>query len=122
MGQKTHPIGLRVGFWQRKWNNTWYSSSNEYSKLFFAQHQTDEMLRNFFYSYTITKKMFTNRALLVSTRFIKSNIAAGFLFIFFYKIRPKKMRRIRKLKKKIQQKIWKVNKKIFTKKYNFKSS
>ena len=111
MGQKTHPIGLRVGLWQRKWNNTWYTSGTNYSKIFFAQNRVNEMFRNFFYSYNITKKMFTNRALLVNTKFIKANVSFGFLFIFFYKIRPKKIRRVHKVWKK---KLWK---RIITKKY-----
>ena len=100
MGQKTHPIGLRVGLWQRRWNNTWYTTQNEYSKLFFAHHRVDMMLKNFFYSYSMTKKMFANRALLVNSRFIKSNINLGFLFIFFYKLRAKKIRRLKKKKTK----------------------
>ena len=100
MGQKTHPIGLRVGLWQRRWNNTWYTTQNEYSKLFFAHHRVDVMLKNFFYSYSMTKKMFANRALLVNSRFIKSNINLGFLFIFFYKLRAKKIRRLKKKKAK----------------------
>jgi len=111
MGQKTNPIGLRVGL-QRKWNNTWYSSGNDYNKLFFSYNRTNEMLQNFFYSYSMTKKMFTNRALLVNTKFIKSNVNFGFLFIFFYKLRPKKIRRVRKLKK-IYKKFIFSRKKIF---------
>ena len=59
--------------------------------------------------------MFTNRALLVNTKFIKSNINFGFLFIFFYKLRPKKIRRVRKLKKKFPKYIQKNKKKYNTK-------
>ncbi len=32
MGQKTHPIGLRVGI-NRKWTSTWYSFNNEKSSI-----------------------------------------------------------------------------------------
>ena len=117
MGQKTHPIGLRVGLWQRKWNNSWYTSTTNYSKTFFSQHRVNEMLRNFFYSYNLTKKMFTNRALLVNTRFIKSNMTSGFLFILFYKLRAKRVRRVRKINKLYFKKAIK-QKKIFKKKYN----
>lgn len=44
--------------------------------------------------------MFANRALLVNSRFIKSNINLGFLFIFFYKLRAKKIRRLKNKKAK----------------------
>ena len=115
MGQKTHPIGLRVGLWQRKWNNTWYASNTSYNKIFFAQHRTNEMLQNFFYSYNMTKKMFTDRALLINTRFIKSNITLGFLFIFFYKFRAKRVRRIKKAKKTFKKKYF-IKKKRYKKK------
>ena len=103
MGQKTHPIGLRVGLWQRKWNNTWFTSENSYSKLFFSHQNVNSMLSNFFYSYKLTKKMFTNRALLINSKFIKANITFGFLFIFFYKLRPKRIRRVSKLIKKLKK-------------------
>lgn len=119
MGQKTHPIGLRVGLWQRKWNNTWYASNTSYNKIFFAQHRTNEMLQNFFYSYNMTKKMFTDRALLINTRFIKSNITLGFLFIFFYKFRAKRVRRIKKAKKTFKKKYF-IKKKRYKKK-NYKN-
>jgi len=120
VGQKTNPTGLRVGLWQRKWNNSWFVANMGYSKIFFAHHRTEVMLRNFFNSYNMTKKMFTKRALVVNTKFIKSNISFGFLFIFFYKLRAKKIRRVRKLKKRFKKKLF-TKKKILKKKINVTS-
>ena len=77
------------------------------------------MLQNFFYSYNMTKRMFTERALLVNTRFIKSNISLGFLFIFFYKFRSKRVRRIKKVKKRFKR-IYFIKKKRYKKK-NYKN-
>ena len=87
MAQKTHPIGLRVGLWQRKWNNTWYASNNSYKKIFFSHYHVDQFLHNFFTYYSYTKKSRIKRVLLVNTRFIKTTFNLGFLFVFFYKLR-----------------------------------
>lgn len=96
MGQKTHPVGLRVGLWQRKWNNTWYSASNVYKKTFFSHYFVDKFLKNFLKYYLYTKKAHIEQALLVNTRFIKTKFNLGYLFIFFYKLRTT----IKKKKKK----------------------
>lgn len=115
MGQKTHPIGLRVGLWQRKWNNTWYINNNVYKKLFFSHYYIDQLLQNFFTYYNYTKRSKIERALLVNTRFIKTNFNLGFLFVFFYKLRTTtKKKKIKKLKhkgfRKFSNKKFNINK------------
>ena len=107
MGQKTNPIGLRVGLWQRKWNNTWYTSTAKVTNLFFSQQKLTEILRNFFYSYSLTKKKQISRALLVNTKLIKSSINVGYWFIFFYKLRKIQLKRMRRLKKRKIKVLWK---------------
>jgi hypothetical protein len=121
MGQKTHPIGLRVGLWQRRWNNTWYINNNVYKKLFFSHYYVDQLLQNFFTYYNYTKRAKIERALLINTRFIKTNFNLGFLFVFFYKLRT-----TTKKKKKLKYKTFKwFNNKKFTNnkfKHNIKSN
>lgn len=42
MGQKTNPIGFRVGY-NKSWGSMWYSNSNSYSRILYQ----DYLIRNF---------------------------------------------------------------------------
>ncbi|MCP4002394.1 MAG: 30S ribosomal protein S3 [Gammaproteobacteria bacterium] len=44
MGQKVHPIGIRLGI-TRDWTSTWYADSKQYSKYVFEDFQVRAFLR-----------------------------------------------------------------------------
>lgn len=113
MGQKTHPIGLRVGI-HRKWNESWHAEGLEYKTLFFAQHYVEEVLKYFFYFYNYTKTAVTKRVFLMNAKFIKPGNFELYIFGFFYKLRSrrrlfqgKQLRKTRKFtdKKNLAQKL-----------------
>jgi hypothetical protein len=54
MGQKVHPIGLRL-IKQLKWDNEWYAKNHRISsKLFYQSYQ----LKHFLLSYLFNKEIF----------------------------------------------------------------
>lgn len=89
MGQKTHPIGLRVGI-HRKWNTTWFSEGSAYKSSFFAQYQVEQFFKSFFYFYSSTKNSWTKRVWLVDLKWFRSGLSQMYIFIFFYKFRTRK--------------------------------
>lgn len=111
MGQKTHPIGLRVGI-HRKWVSSWYgfndtvrigSSIKESSRIenvinsrggyFVSGRQS--FLENLFLRYTYTKLSTTRRFFPVDFRLFKS--VGGHIHGFFIYIKLRK--KIKKGKK-----------------------
>jgi hypothetical protein len=99
MGQKVHPIGLRVGIY-RKWCNTWYTNNNEYKNFFFNQNKVEDFIKAFFHSYAYTKVSFIKNVNLVDIKFFKSGLRHIYVFVFFYKFRVKKRKVISKYLKK----------------------
>ncbi len=89
MGQKIHPVGLRVGL-HRKWTNTWVSFSKEYTPSFNYQLQVEKMLKCFFYYYKFTKINTTKKVFLVDAKIYKNGPRQIFLFVFFYKMISKR--------------------------------
>lgn len=111
MGQKTHPIGLRIGI-HRKWNTTWFAEGENYKTSFFAQNQVEQFFKSFFYFYSSTKSSWTKRVWLVDLKWFRSGLYQLYIFIFFYKFRTKK----RKPKIKFRITHW-----IFKKKFDLKN-
>ncbi len=98
MGQKIHPNGLRVGI-NRKWNSSWFETTNNWKNLFFYQKQIEDFFKAFFYLYPYTKKSTTKRVLLVDLKLFKYNSRTLFIFVFFYKFRTKRRKETLKLRK-----------------------
>jgi hypothetical protein len=99
MGQKTHPIGLRVGIY-RKWNTTWFVEKNNYKSEFFTQIQVEQFFKYFFYFYSYTKISKTKRVWLVDLKWYRLGMLQIYIFIFFYKFRFTREDTSRKSKKK----------------------
>lgn len=89
MGQKIHPIGLRVGI-HRKWNQTWFNEKLEAKTLFFHQKNLEFFFKAYFQRFPYTKMSTTKKLLLVDLRFFKQGAKTLYLFIFFYKLRTKR--------------------------------
>jgi len=100
MGQKTHPIGLRVGIY-RKWNTTWFVEKNNYKSEFFTQIQVEQFFKYFFYFYSYTKISKTKRVWLVDLKWYRLGMLQIYIFIFFYKFRFTREDTSRKSKKNI---------------------
>lgn len=115
MGQKTHPIGLRVGIY-RKWNTTWFAEKNIYKSSFFAQIQVEQFFKHFFYFYSYTKISKTKKVWLVDLKWYRLGTLQVYIFIFFYKFRPLRGFVVRKVKKKISNKLLTNNLRVKNKK------
>jgi hypothetical protein len=88
MGQKTHPIGLRIGI-HRKWNFTWYTIDKLYKNFFFQQNQIETFFKTIFHFYTYTKISRIKKILLVDLKFFRYGIEELAIFVFFYKFRKR---------------------------------
>lgn len=119
MGQKTHPIGLRIGIY-RKWNTTWFAEKNDYKTSFFAQLQVEQFFKFFFYFYSYTKISKTKRVWLVDLKWYRLGVLQVYIFIFFYKFRTVRGHFVRKLKKKFKRKFLAGNFKSKIKKKPYK--
>ncbi len=103
MGQKTHPIGLRVGFY-RKWVSSWYGSSknkNNYesslsNQTFLSQgiissrggaylSGREDIVENLIKRYSVTKFSNSRRILPVDFRFFKGFAGHTFGFLIYTK-------------------------------------
>ena len=99
MGQKTHPIGLRVGVY-RKWSSSWYGNIKE-----IASNQTfgiiasrggaylsgiEDMLTHMFKRYSVTKFTKTPRILLIDFRLFKGFGGHTYGFIIYTKLLSRK--------------------------------
>ncbi len=104
MGQKTHPIGLRVGI-QRKWISSWYGSlkeSNSFVQLSNKQsYRTqgaiysrggnfvfgrEDFVENFLSRYPFTKLSGSRRLLPVDFRLFKGYAGHRYGFIIYTKL------------------------------------
>lgn len=97
MGQKTHPHGLRVGI-HRKWNSSWYGVETEGKVLYFYQKSVEEFFKVWMSLQTYTKISKIKRTLLVDLKMFKQGTHQFFIFVFFYKLRTKRRRKIKKKK------------------------
>ena len=99
MGQKTHPIGLRVGIY-RKWASSWYGNTKET-----GSHQTfgiiaprggtylsgmEDLLTQMFKRYSVTKFTKTPRILLVDFRLFKGFGGHTYGFMIYTKLLGRK--------------------------------
>lgn len=100
MGQKIHPIGLRVGI-HRKWNQTWFNQNLEAKNLFFQQKNLEYFFKAFFQQFPYTKISTTKKLLVVDLKFFKHGTKTLYLFIFFYKLRTKRRKNISLINSKI---------------------
>jgi hypothetical protein len=89
MGQKIHPIGLRIGI-HRKWNQTWFAPQKEAKTLFFQQKNIENFFKAFFQKFAYTKLSMTKKLLVVDLKFFKYYTNSLYLFVFFYKLRTKR--------------------------------
>ena len=89
MGQKIHPIGLRVGI-HRKWNQTWFNEKLEAKTLFFHQKNLEFFFKAYFQRFPYTKMSTTKKLLVVDLKFYKQGAKTLYLFVFFYKLRTKR--------------------------------
>lgn len=89
MGQKIHPIGLRVGI-HRKWNQIWFNEKLEAKTMFFHQRNLEYFFKAFFQKFPYTKMSTTKKLLIVDLKFYKQSAKTLYLFIFFYKLRTKR--------------------------------
>lgn len=122
MGQKIHPIGLRLGY-SRKWKSNWFFDSKNYPLFLHLNFNIENFFKGFLYYYP-------KKTLLINSQIIKLPSNKLFIFIFFYRLRKKRIKkkyiRFWKIKK------WKNNlkKKLIDKKkaflneniYNFKNN
>ncbi len=114
MGQKTHPIGLRVGI-HRKWNFTWYATDKSYKKQFFQQNQIETFFKTIFHFYPYTKVSRIKKVLLIDLKFFRYGIEEFAVFIFFYKFRKRHQKKNNFFQKKEKTSGWSSNIKIKTK-------
>jgi hypothetical protein len=110
MGQKTHPIGLRVGYY-RKWTSSWYGNLKEkstYDKSLTNQtYQTqgviasrggtyysglEEIAINRFKRYSFTKFSNTTQLIPIDFRFFKGIGGHIYGFILYIKIVPRRLK------------------------------
>ena len=82
MGQKVHPIGLRLGI-HRKWKSSWYFDSNNYTKFLHMNLDIEKFFKGLLYYYPI-------KTLLMNCQIIKLPSNHLYIFIFFYRLRRKK--------------------------------
>ena len=45
MGQKVHPIGIRLGI-TKEWSSKWYADSRNYPEYVYQDHRVRELLRS----------------------------------------------------------------------------
>lgn len=81
MGQKVHPIGLRLGR-NRKWNSTWFLSNQDYTKFLHLSFSLEKFLEGVLH-YSPRK------ALLVNFKIINYSLEKLYIFVFFYRYRRK---------------------------------
>lgn len=95
MGQKTHPIGLRVGI-SRKWSSTWYGNFKENT----SNHTfgvigvrggaylsgREDLLTHIFKRYSVTKFTKTSRILIVDFRLFKGFGGHMYGFMIYTKL------------------------------------
>ncbi len=85
MGQKTHPNGMRVGFY-RKWKCSWYGVGSEGKNLFFQQRLVEQIFKIWMSLYLYTKITLIKRILLVDLKLYKEGAQKFYIFVFFYKL------------------------------------
>ena len=104
MGQKTHPIGLRVGIY-RKWAVSWYSQINEKTPRQFSFHNQSnksygkivsrggifhsiwhDTWIKLFSRYSFTKFSRIRRILLINISQFKTNNGHIYFFCFYIKL------------------------------------
>ncbi len=104
MGQKTHPIGLRVGT-HRKWVSSWYSSFKDYNNFFQITHKQsytsngvinsrggnfvssrEDFIENYIMRYPFTKVSGARRRLPVDFRLFKGYAGHTYGFIIYTKL------------------------------------
>lgn len=107
MGQKIHPIGLRIGI-HRKWNQTWFATQKDAKTMFFQQKNIENFFKAFFQKFAYTKLSMTKKLLVVDLKFFKYYTNTLYLFVFFYKLRTK--RRKNTLSFRTNLKLKKINK------------
>ena len=89
MGQKVHPIGLRL-IKQLKWDNEWYAKNNRISsKLFYQSYQLKYFLISYLFNKEILVHSFSSKYI-GNTLSIKINIVPTYnyykyLILRFYK-------------------------------------
>lgn len=104
MGQKTHPVGLRIGIY-RKWVSSWYGTIKE--KNPFSQSQinqsylsqgvinsrggnyrsgVEDFVESYLRRYPFTKSSFARRLLLVDFRLFKGYAGYMYGFIIYTKL------------------------------------
>lgn len=88
MGQKVNPIGLRLGI-HRKWNSNWFFDFTNYSKFLYTHFDIEKFFRGFLYYYPI-------KTLLINCQIIKLPSNKLYIFVFFYRLRKKKKRSIKR--------------------------
>jgi len=108
MGQKIHPIGLRVGI-HRKWNQTWFNENLEAKALFFHQKNLEYFFKAFFQKFPYTKMSTTKKLIIVDLKFFKQGAKTLYLFIFFYKLRTKRRKNTNTSNLKINTNKSKIN-------------
>lgn len=100
MGQKTHPIGLRIGIY-RKWASSWYGDLNQpASQQAFGVIASrggsylsgiEDLLTNIFKRYSVTKFTKTPRILLVDFRLFKGFGGHRYGFMVYTKLLMRKL-------------------------------
>lgn len=113
MGQKIHPIGLRIGI-HRKWNQTWFAENNQAKAMFFHQKNIESFFKAFFQKFAYTKLSMTKKLLVVDLKFYKYYTNTLYLFVFFYKMRTKRRKNNNMFKTIFKQK--KLNKNFYSNK------
>jgi small subunit ribosomal protein S3 len=54
MGQKTHPIGFRIGI-TKDWTSKWYADKREYTKLLHQDIKIKEYIKKRYYAAGVSK-------------------------------------------------------------------
>jgi ribosomal protein S3 len=85
MGQKVHPIGLRVGLY-RKWKSNWFLDKNNYTNFLHLNFEINKYFAGILRNYPI--KTFFSHCVIA-----KYSLEKIYIFIFFYRLRQKKNQR-----------------------------
>lgn len=82
MGQKTNPVGLRLGG-LRKWKIHWFLESKNYTDFLLLNYEINKYLIG-----TLRNNVNIN-ALVIDTYISKISLESLYIFVFFYKLRDK---------------------------------
>jgi ribosomal protein S3 len=91
MGQKVHPLGLRLGV-HRKWKSTWFVSNENYTKFLHLNLKINEFFKGYF-NYNFKKSV------LIDCKILKYSWEKIYIFLFFYRYRFFIEKRLRKLQR-----------------------